>query len=85
MARAARRQRVAGAVVAVLAGVLVAAAAQGQPAETGDTAANVAAPAPHVRGLRTGAYDGARLLAEAQECCRSLKTDQGNAVLLTEN
>jgi hypothetical protein len=73
MARAARRQRVAGAVVAVLAGVLVAAAAQGQPAGTGDAAANVAVPAPHVRGLRTGAYDGVRLLAEAQEVCPTVR------------
>lgn len=73
MARAARRQRVAGAVVAALAGVLVAAAAPGNLAATGEPAANVAVPASHVRGLRTGAYDGARLLAEAQDASPTVR------------
>ena len=63
MAKAAWRQRV---VVGVLAGALGAVAAHAQPANAG-------APPPHVRGLRHGVYDAARLLADAREASATVR------------
>jgi hypothetical protein len=72
MAKAARR-RLAWVVVGVLAGVLGAVAVDAQPSRAVADVPSARVAAPHVRGLGTGAYDGAVLLSEAQEACPTVR------------